>query len=277
MAKPNVVLTGLPRSGTTLACYLLNQLPEVVALNEPLRVRAILRLGSRAEMCDAVRRFFLKARKSLRASGRTVSRQVGGKVIANSFASEKNAAGSREMQDHRGDFVADKALSERFMLCIKDPALFTILLADLTPRFPCFALVRNPVSILASWNSVNFPMHEILAPSISTVAPKLATALAQAKDELDWQIQALLWYFESYVEQLPVHAILRYEDVIASRGRALRVVTPAAETLSESLENKNKNVLYDRKLMRVFGERLLQTESVIWRFYDKAEVEALLQ
>ncbi len=276
MAKPNVILTGVPRSGTTLACYLLNKLPDVIALHEPIRVRAVLRLDSRAEMCDAVDHFFRKARKSLRASGATISRQSGGKVVDNSFASQTTAGGAREMTDKRGEFVADKELSERFMLCIKDPALFTILLADLAPRFPCFAIIRNPVSILASWNSVNFPMHDILEPTVGTFAPKLAAALASAKDELDWQIKALLWYFETYVELLPRHAILRYEDLISSHGQTLRVIAPAAATLGDPLENKNKNVLYDQKLMQAFGERLLQSEGVIWQFYDKADVEALL-
>ncbi len=277
MAKPNVIITGVPRSGTTLACYLLNKLPDVIALHEPIRVRAVLRLGSRDAMCEAVDHFFRKARKSLRASGATISRQSGGKVVDNSFADQTSASGGREMTDKRGEFVADKELSERFLLCTKDPALFTILLADLAPRFPCFAIVRNPVSILTSWNSVNFPMHDILEPAVGTFAPKLAAALADTKDELDWQIKALSWYFETYVELLPSHAILRYEDLISSNGQALRVVTPAAETLREPLENKNKNVLYDRKLMQAFGERLLQSEGVIWQFYEKAEVEALLQ
>ncbi len=32
----NIILTGVPRSGTTLICHLLNQLPGVGALHEPL-------------------------------------------------------------------------------------------------------------------------------------------------------------------------------------------------------------------------------------------------
>ena len=32
--RANIVLTGLPRSGTTLACRLLNLLPDTVALHE---------------------------------------------------------------------------------------------------------------------------------------------------------------------------------------------------------------------------------------------------
>jgi len=36
---PTTLLTGLPRSGTTLVCALLNRLPDTVALSEPRILR----------------------------------------------------------------------------------------------------------------------------------------------------------------------------------------------------------------------------------------------
>lgn len=36
MRDRNIVLTGPGRSGTTLTCYLLNMLPDTVALSEPI-------------------------------------------------------------------------------------------------------------------------------------------------------------------------------------------------------------------------------------------------
>ena len=37
--RRDVVLTGPPRSGTTLACHMLNKLPGTVALHEPIPPR----------------------------------------------------------------------------------------------------------------------------------------------------------------------------------------------------------------------------------------------
>jgi hypothetical protein len=37
--RQTVLITGTPRSGTTLVCHLLNQLPDTVALNEPMQPR----------------------------------------------------------------------------------------------------------------------------------------------------------------------------------------------------------------------------------------------
>ena len=40
---PCMLLTGLPRGGTTLACELLNHLPDVRALDEPMDPNRLLR------------------------------------------------------------------------------------------------------------------------------------------------------------------------------------------------------------------------------------------
>jgi hypothetical protein len=76
--RQDIVLTGPGRSGTTLACYLLNKLPNTVG----------------------------------------------------------------------------KELRPDFQLIIKQPRLFTALLPTLAKQFPCYAVVRNPLSVMASRRSL---------------------------------------------------------------------------------------------------------------------------
>ena len=51
MSKPvsetDIVLTGVPRSGTTLICYLLNKVPDAIALHEPMAVAEFPKLRTR--------------------------------------------------------------------------------------------------------------------------------------------------------------------------------------------------------------------------------------
>lgn len=42
MNENNIILTGLPRSGTTLSVHLLNKLPNTVGLHEPIKFKEIL-------------------------------------------------------------------------------------------------------------------------------------------------------------------------------------------------------------------------------------------
>ena len=65
----------------------------------------------------------------------------------------------RRFRGEWGEIAIDKPLSARFTLLIKHNALFAALLPRLTESFPCLALVRNPLSVLASWQTVDLPVH----------------------------------------------------------------------------------------------------------------------
>ena len=73
----------------------------------------------------------------------------------------------------------------------------------------------------------------------------------------------------------PEH-VIRYEDVVSSRGKALEVVVPSAQHLDEPLGSKNLNPLYDREQMLRLGEKLLASEGAYWHFYTRESVEKLL-
>jgi hypothetical protein len=77
---------------------------------------------------------------------------------------------------------------------------------------------------------------------------------------LEWKLTMLDWACEIYRRELPEENIVRYEDIIESRGKALSAVVPAAEELDEPLESRNLNPLYDREMMLEVGKRLLQSE-----------------
>ena len=64
-----------------------------------------------------------------------------------------------------------KPLPTDFRLFIKHPAIFTALATRLLVRIPLYAVVRHPLAILASWNTVDmdarlgrWPVAEIYAP-----------------------------------------------------------------------------------------------------------------
>ena len=70
--------------------------------------------------------------------------------------------------------------------------------------------------------------------------------------------------------------MIKYEDLVASRGSELGKFFLAAAELEENLSSKNLNKYYDRALMAGLGERLLKRDGPIWTFYGKRDVESLL-
>src|SRR5262249_46411824 len=270
----NVLITGTPRSGTTLTCSLLNKLPDIVALHEPMNVFEFVgRSGD--EVGLMIDEFCVESRKSLHDVGWAASKHVGGKVRDNSAVTDR--AGKRVRQTEHGRLEIDKPLSKEFTLAIKHPAAFTALLEPLSKRFECIAIIRNPLATLGSWNSLDwFPLKEGHLPVGEKLDVDLARDVASLPDVIDRQIRLLEWFYDRFRRILKDTAVIKYEALIESRGRELAKFFPAAEKLDEDLASKNVSEFYDRALMTEAGARMLKRDGPLWNFYGKRDVENVL-
>lgn len=273
-----MVLTGLPRSGTTLACRLLNLLPNTVALHEPFLPRFFAGMEE-AAVLEKLERFFRKTRRAIREEGVAPSKVVDGEIPENAYGS----AGPGETRPHStekgkeiGKLVVGKDLERRFLLVVKQPAIFTALLPVLAEVFPCYAIVRNPLPVLASWNSVDHNVRGGRSAGAELYDEGLGRELASIEDRTSRQLLLLSWWYERFHRTLPESRVVRYEDVVTSGGRALSAITSGANRLREPLCGRNLSPHYGREEMRRLGERLLSSEGAYWRFYSRQSVEALL-
>ena len=274
--KYNIALTGVPRSGTTLTCHLLNKVHNTVALHEPMDVFELPRLKDDETRIKTIKTFFENTRNSLLTKGTALTKHHNQKIPDNPIASEKEGIQPRKSIVERSEIPISKPLNTNFYLIIKHPGAFTALLSYLQPEFACFAVIRNPISVLASWNSVDLLVNQGHAPIAEQLNPKLTQALNQKEDKIERQLFLLSWFFEQYATYLPAQAILRYEETVATQGKSLKVVVPAAENLNEDLHSKNKNPLYNPEEMKQLGKRLLASSGAYWNFYSKESVETLL-
>src|SRR6056297_363536 len=215
--KNNIILTGLPRSGTTLACLLLSKLPDFLALNEPMRTA---NYRSYVIALSGVPDFYAATRRSVLKHKTAVARVVEGKMTDNHFSTVK---GKRETLVRKQEFRIEKPLSNDFKLACKHNALFTILLKDLQKQYPVFAFIRNPLSVLASWNTLNIPASRGVVRAAEWLYPELTRELKSIPDLYKRQLHILSWYCNQY-KTLPSENIIRYEDVIKSNGAALSVI-----------------------------------------------------
>ena len=270
------MLTGLPRSGTTLACYLLNKLPETVALSESFTPRQNVKNRGKEAVCDRLERFFERMRRMILEERVALSKQIGGEVPDNPFGHAKDDTGYRLQLASKGRIEIAKALTPDFLLIIKQPGLFTALLPGLANRFPVHAIVRNPLPVLASWNSLESGTQNVGFPLAEMYDKEFSRRLDQEVDDIGRQLCMMSWFFEQYERSLPANSIVRYEDIVASGGSVLSGVTPPAADLGEPLKSKNLNPLYERGRMLELGERLLRSEGAFWNFYPRNSVEDLL-
>jgi ribosome-associated protein YbcJ (S4-like RNA binding protein) len=272
---------------------LLNLLPDTVALDEPIDMAPMINqfapphqssgppdangASHPSLVCDFLDRFLAETRESITTRKSAVSYQVQGRVLGAKVADDQGPLRPRTDMSTRREIRLEKELSANFLLVAKHPVAFTALLETLVQRFPVFAIVRNPLSLLSSWQTVPFPIREgRLVPVAERFDPRLASTLATIDNRLDRQLHILGWYFEKYRRLLPEDRIIRYEDVVGSGGRALSVIASGASELNERLENRNRAAVYDRRAMRMIAERLLEAEGAYWRFYTRESVSSLL-
>jgi hypothetical protein len=275
----NIVLTGPGRSGTTLTCFLLNKLPNTVALSEPIAPGKYAdRMPDYEAVADGIEDYYRQMRKMALGQGLVISKHIGGVVPDNT---KGDVGGVRQRIAEKGRISVGKDLRPNFYLAIKQPGLFTALLPTLVKRFSCFAIVRNPLAITASTSTLQHPNKRRKNRSAKRrYDPNFSRALGESKkegaDKIAQRLMRLHYTFERYQQELPESHILRYEDICSSRGKALEVIVPAASELEEPLENKNLNPLYPRDKTLRFGERLLESEGAYWNFYSREDVEEIM-
>jgi hypothetical protein len=309
----DVLITGPSRSGTTLACELLNQVPDTVALDEPLNAKSLLgyevpepsvptprdgaarRVASRLRhlgrgsqapplrapdmvgACENIERFLDEARQSLLERGTALSRHVGGQVRGQKVADEHDQGGVRVKLAELGEISVEKDLSPGFLLAIKQTSGFIALLEALVGRFAVYALVRNPLAILVSWQKLPFHPGDGHVKLGEGIDLDLRARLRRLDDRADRQLEILAWYFAKVRDWVPPPSVIRYEDLVSSGGRALSVVTERAANLAVPLEDRNRNrSVHDHDTVRSLGQRLLGTEGPWWDFYGKDDVRALM-
>lgn len=269
MNSNDIILTGVPRSGTTLACLLLSKLPNLLALNEPMRTASY---KSRAEALANLPGFFSATRTSILERGVATARAVNGKMTDNHFAQVK---GQRTKLLTKQEIRIEKQLSSSFGLAIKHNTLFTILQDELLADYPVFAFIRNPLAILASWNSLEIPVSRGQVKALDLLLPETGRALKNAGSVKERQLFILDWYFRMYQKLVPA-SVIKYEDIVATNGHALSVIDPVATELNEDLSGRNRSKVYDWAKMKPLAEMLLASDNACWAFYDRSEVETLL-
>ena len=269
----NSLITGLPRSGTTMVCYLLNKLPNSVALHEPLDV-SLLKGASDSEAIDLINGCFQLQRAMILTSGTAISKSMGGRVPSNPPSDIREGGLRKRLLDGMTSTV-DNVDSGFFDLYIKHPAAFSALLPTLSMNFRCFACIRNPLAVLLSWSTAMMSFTRGRAPSAERVDSDLARHLDATSDVLDRQLILLDFFFRRYADCYTVQ-VVRYEDVIASSGRAVAVINPKARLWNEPLVSRNQREVHNRDLAQRIADQLLDSDNACWTVYSREDVLRML-
>jgi hypothetical protein len=225
---PDILVTGMPRSGTTLAMSLLNRHADTIALAEPFLLAGERDRHSAVETIIASMQDF---RARALAGAPIPTKHVGGEIPDNWVEPPQQNGRLRRVLEERGAILFDKPLTADFALVVKHPAEFTALADLLTDHFPLYAMVRDPLAVLASWQTVDMPINRGRMPMLEQLAPpSLSETLEGIDSPLERQVTLLEFQMKTYLT-LPRERIIRYEDLLADPGTALAPLCPGIEAL----------------------------------------------
>ena len=272
-SKRNVLLAGLPRSGTTLTCHLLNKVDNCVAMHEPLAPHSLAGL-EQSDIVVRIKSFFEAQRLQILESGTATSKAFNKQIPPNHLLGRFDGRGRKRLLNGRIIRVTN-VKCEDFSLFVKHPNMFTACLPFLRHQVECFAIMRNPLAVLLSWRNAEMNVTRGRIPAGELFDKDLAARLDGLPDVLDRQFYLLNYFFDRFERFLSGRTV-RYEDIIASGGRVLSLLHPSASNLNERLKSRNRLGVQADPDASTIAKRLLRSDGPYWSFYAKEDVKRLL-
>lgn len=214
----NLLITGVPRSGTTLATALVDGMEDAFALSEPDSEVGLLEQS--ASPTDLVKRLAQQHAEIRLAvqQGEPVmdKRRADGTAVTDYFLRRAAAVERTATQVP----VCRSGLSEHFLLATKHNALYTSVLPEIVQsgHFSVLALVRNPLHSILSWQDLPIPVARGRLPAGERFWPELESIALGSAPLLDKQVAFIELFFSRFLDAGPAITLVRYEDMAASPG-----------------------------------------------------------
>jgi len=220
---PDLIITGVPRSGTTLAAAMIDQAPDALCLSEPDNHVELMTSATDAE--DFVARLgreFDAIRRTVLSGGSVLDRRRADGAPVTNYFTDPGPDGRRETA-FAIRAVARPGLPPDFVLGVKHNALYAAVLPEIirSARFRIIAVVRDPVALLLSCRSLDLPISRGRLPAGERFWPELA-ALGQAEfGLLEKQARIVDLLFSRFAQFSDRIDVIPYEVFVADPGRLL--------------------------------------------------------
>lgn len=270
----DVLITGIPRSGTTLVCSLLGEQTHVVAAHEPIDPFLFDGITDQRAAVALISKTLAEMRLMISERGEVITKQSGGRIPKNTVEQVRDF-GLRQEFTKLGRIPIDGNESRDLYLVVKHNALFTSLLPELLDHYPVYAIVRNPLAVLLSWLTVDFPVNRGRIPMGEKFDKELTSALDNEPDLLTRQIDLLSWFFSRFRRYLDSGHVILYEEVIASQGEVLTRILDVPIQTATKLKPQYRPLDLPSGYVADICDALVSVPSVYDGFYTPGDIENL--
>ncbi len=253
----NAIITGIPRSGTSYLCKLLDSVEDTIVLNEPDEARWVTSDSSKLWRLGV----FYKIIRAKIYNGKAIKNKTNnGKIIEDTSIMDNIS------------YMIPKVRNTDFMLITKNTLAYLAVLPQIIkeyPQMPIIACIRNPIDTISSWKK-NFPhlrcvKFEDFPSDINKNYLLEINQLQKIKDiesEKDFEIKrALLWnYLAGILERNKENIILiKYEEFVQNPNSEIAKVSEKYPefrlkyNFPKSKIRSNKKVLHGDEIEKIQG------------------------
>lgn len=219
MHRRNIIITGIPRSGTTLLTALMDSSPDTVALNEPKWQYDWARENRRHSPPEEFAKwlvgdFIMTRRKLLKGIPLPERRAPDGAPVTDYYRIDPET-GAMEDTFKTIPFVRS-GLTPEFRLAMKHNGLYFGVMQQIieTEMFDICAIIRHPVQVIASWNRAPIPLSRGTIPGAVLYWGEMHRLTRSPVGVLEKQVRMYdllckrLHYFRNHV------TVVRYEELV---------------------------------------------------------------
>lgn len=257
----DLIITGIPRSGTTLLSTLVNNLEDTVCLNEPTEFFERAQTLTKQEYLHFVKNSFIDLRKKLSTGEKVLSKLEGKTNFFNKDRSKVKVTFSK----------VSKNLSENFLLGIKHNAPFISVLPELANDFKVLGILRHPIPTILSWLSVDFPISKGNLPA-AALWTELKEVCESNLDVIQKQVTIYDMFCERFwnLKEHPNVTLMRYEDLLEDDSLVNKLLAKQSVRITSIDREVNNYYPWDKS--DIIKEYLKKYAPNSKRFYPELEI-----
>ena len=270
MTKKNILLTGIPRSGTSLLLSLLNKEQHLCFSEPPWLKNLKIASDNAKELTINLKHKIETLRKDIKQNQaiEMVFKKNTSQIPDNYFSRENS--GIKNTRETRSVVLPKDQANAAFI--IKANALFTANIEALNAsnEWSLIAIIRNPVAVLMSWRSVNIASSKGRVKTVEKYSEELQF-IGRQEPLLKRQVLLLNWYFKQF-QKLDAKQVIYYEQLIKDPQK--QIFKSFDTELSENikLHSKNQRPEYNQNEREVILESIEKYGSYIKEFYPDYSV-----
>ncbi|WHY78260.1 sulfotransferase [Neobacillus sp. WH10] len=243
--KKDVIMTGIPRGGTTLSAALLDSLKNAVCLSEPRwQSKWFKNIKDVNRVTECVMNDYKNIRRRIIENKPIMdTRNEDGTPLTNYYS--KRRYGRRVSVRKHGAFTFEIE-NENFLLGMKHNEHYTGILPQLleTDVFSIIAIVRHPVPTILSWKSLNLYISNGRMPYAEPFWKELREITCSSDKSLLTFVKIYDLFCQRYLSFSNEIHLLKYEDIIKN-PQVFEELTGLTYKNKVELSNRNQSKNYN--------------------------------